>query len=646
MQDQALTISDTSILRTHSANNLVGRIVSVSGSQAIVLIKAQGIDQTQEEALDTSVAMGSFVKVVTPTTIIIGLVSGASVPVPAQNSLDAELRIAEIELLGELYVNEHGENEFRRGVSVYPTLEDRVYATDKTDLGEIFDLQDNETIKIGVIHQDKTIPAKVDVTDLIAKHFAVVGTTGTGKSCAVALILRAVLNQSPDTHLVLLDPHNEYSSSFGDQAEYISPTNLNLPYWLLTFEELSEVIVGPDKDKRRAETEVLRELVRQAKVVYSKNPTSRAAKSNSLLLKEQQTGNEPQISVDTPTPFRVSDVVSMLDQEMGRLEKSESTILYKRLKARFEALTTDTRYGFMFGGLTVTDSMSEVISRIFRIPMLGRPISIIDLSGVPSEIVNVVVSVIARMAFDLALWSEKSVPITLVCEEAHLYVPQDHSKGFEPTKRAIERIAKEGRKYGVSLCVISQRPSELDATIMSQCNTVFALRLTNEIDQQFVRTACSDSAMSMLEFLPTMGNAEAIAFGEGVPFPMRIILDRLPEDAIPATRDARSRQTVHVDMSKPDFLENVIERWRAQHRSQKDIVAEHVRQSAQPDNAQLQAPVQEPSAVQQQPARPSIRKQPVQAQAAAEPQPARQQPAAQQNPAPQRLTTKLTFRKQ
>ena len=578
MQNEAISTPSEEGLRRHSAANLVGRIVSVTGSQAIVLIKASGIDQSEEEALDTSCAMGSFVKVVTPTTIIIGLVSGASVPVPAQNSLDSELRIAEIELLGELYVNERGENEFRRGVSVYPTLEDRVYATDKHDLGEIFDLQDNQTIQIGTIHQDTSIPAKVDVRDLIAKHFAVVGTTGTGKSCAVALILRAVLARSPDTHLVLLDPHNEYSSSFGDQAEYISPTNLNLPYWLLTFEELSEVVVGSDKETRRAETEVLRELVRSAKIAYSKNPSSRAAKSSSLLLKEQTASTE-QISVDTPTPFRVSDVVSMLDQEMGRLDKSESTILFKRLKARFEALTTDTRYSFMFGGLTVTDSMSDVLSRIFRIPMEGRPISIIDLSGVPSEVVNVVVSVISRMAFDLALWSEKSVPITLVCEEAHLYVPQDHNMGFEPTKRAIERIAKEGRKYGVSLCVISQRPSELDATIMSQCNTVFALRLTNEVDQQFVRTACSDSAMSMLEFLPTMGNAEAIAFGEGVPFPMRIILDRLPEEAIPATRDARARQQAQVDLAQPGFLDKVIERWRAQHRSQKALVAEAVRQT-------------------------------------------------------------------
>ncbi len=171
---------------------------------------------------------------------------------------------------------------------------------------------------------------------------------------------------------------------------------------------------------------------------------------------------------------------------MGKLENKSDLAPYRNLKHRIETISQDGRYAFMFGSLTVYDGMTQVLSRIFRVPVNGKPITILELTGIPSEIVNVVVSVLCRMTFDFALWSEGQVPVTLVCEEAHRYVPANAALGFEPCKRAIAKIAKEGRKYGASLCIVTQRPAEIDPTILSQCNTVFALRMSNDRDQAIV----------------------------------------------------------------------------------------------------------------------------------------------------------------
>ncbi len=198
----------------------------------------------------------------------------------------------------------------------------------------------------------------------------------------------------------------------------------------------------------------------------------------------------------------------------------------------------------MFGSLTVYDGMTQVLSRIFRVPVNDKPITIVELTGLPTEIINVVVSVLSRMTFDFAHWSEGKVPLTLVCEEAHRYVPATPRLGFEPCKRAIAKIAKEGRKYGVALCIVSQRPAEIDPTILSQCNTVFALRMSNDRDQEIVTSAITDTGSGLLEFLPALGQREALAFGDGVALPVRIIFDELPAEACCRARPPRTSPSI------------------------------------------------------------------------------------------------------
>jgi hypothetical protein len=247
---------------------------------------------------------------------------------------------------------------------------------------------------------------------------------------------------------------------------------------------------------------------------------------------------------------------------MGKLENNNNLAPYKRLKRRIEGLVADPRYAFTFRNQASPDSIQNIIGRIFRIPVAGKPISILDLSGIPSEALNIVVAVVSRLAFELAMWSERKIPILLVCEEAHRYIPADTTLGFNSTRRAISRIAKEGRKYGVSLAIISQRPSELEPSTLSQCSTIFSMRLSNEVDQNFVKAAVPDGAAELLSFLPSLGTAETMVFGESVNLPMRVILNTLAEEYRPHSSSASFSELWGGEEVTDEFMLKVFNQWR------------------------------------------------------------------------------------
>ncbi|MEO1649947.1 MAG: DUF87 domain-containing protein, partial [Pseudomonadota bacterium] len=537
-----------------SADNSIGRIVSVTGSKAIVLLDN---DQNGKEIpVSERPEMGTLLGISQANTTVLAIVSALSVPVPAHSDGDKEVWIAELGLVGELTHGKNGDvGSFNRGVTVYPSLGDRVRVASKSELRQAFVGSSHDAVRVGGIRQDSTIPAMVRVDDLLGKHFAILGTTGTGKSCTTALILRSILNENPNAHIVLLDPHNEYATAFKEWAEVISPRNLQLPYWLLNFEELVEVIIG-ETNGRKAEIETLQELIPIAKSRY----TTQRKETGASARRTNEGGGR--YSVDTPVPYRMSDVLGLIEERMGKLENKHDLQPYKQLKSRIEAISRDARYSFMFGNVTVYDGMAQILGRLFRVPVNDKPITILELTGLPTEIVNVVVSVLCRMTFDFALWGEGHVPVTLVCEEAHRYVPAKANTGFEPAKRSIAKIAKEGRKYGASLCIVTQRPAEIDPTILSQCNTVFALRMSNDRDQQIVQSAVSDTGSGLLEFLPALGQREAIAFGDGVALPVRIKFDELAKENLPRSSTARFSEKWQSSIGDADFLDRVVERWR------------------------------------------------------------------------------------
>ena len=533
----------------------IGRIVSVTGSKAIVLLDNQKDGQVLQ--LSERPEMGTLMAIPQNDTTVLAIVSALSVPVPAQGENDVEIWIAELGLVGELRASEDGARvSFNRGVTVYPSLGDRVRVASTEQLEHAFCGDMQGSVRVGGIRQDANIPAMVKVDDLLGKHFAILGTTGTGKSCTTALILRSILEKNPNAHVVLLDPHNEYATAFKDWGEVISPRNMQLPYWLLNFEELIEVLIG-GSDGRKQEIEILQELIPIAKGNYSSGRNG-GKDGHSL----RRSGDNGRYTVDTPVPYRMSDIIAMIDDRMGRLENKKDLHPYRQLKQRIEMISHDGRYAFMFGQLTVYDGMAQILGRIFRVPVNSKPITILELTGLPSEIVNVVVSVLCRMTFDFALWGEGHIPVTLVCEEAHRYVPANPNSGFEPCRRSIAKIAKEGRKYGASLCIVTQRPAEIDPTILSQCNTVFALRMSNDRDQQIVQSAVSDTGSGLLEFLPALGQREAIAFGDGVTLPVRLRFDMLPPNALPRSSTARFSEKWQSSLGDEEFLTRLVERWR------------------------------------------------------------------------------------
>ncbi len=308
-------------------------------------------------------------------------------------------------------------------------------------------------------------------------------------------------------------------------------------------------MIGADREDRETDTVILRQAILEAKRRYYIDEDS-----------------PHYITADTPVPYRLSDVTQQIDQALGKLDKPTDSAPYLRLKERLSSLQSDKRFSFMFQGITVRDNMATIISRIFRLPVAGKPVTIFDLSGVPSEILNVVISLICRLTFDFALWSDRALPMLLVCEEAHRYVTQDTTQGFEATKRVLGRIAKEGRKYGVSLCLVSQRPSDLAVGILSQCNTIFAMRMSNQKDQEFVSGTLSESAIGLLDSLPTLRTAEAIVVGEGVSVPVRLRFDLLSEDRMPMSGTASFSAAWEKDDKNTDFAKMIIERWRRQRR--------------------------------------------------------------------------------
>lgn len=531
----------------------IGEVVSVNGSHALVMLDEDrpDLDRIHRPQL------GAILSVDTGTCIVLGLVSAMSVPAPSLDSGAKDLRIIELELIGEFTKpTAKAPARFRRGVSTYPTLHDEVQLAAREELAALFAANGSASVRIGVVKQDVAIPATVSVNDLFSRHCAILGTTGSGKSCAITLMLQAVLQRYHQGHIVILDPHNEYSHCFGADAVVFDTTSLTLPYWMLTFEELVEILY-PGRVNCTEEVEILSDLIPVAKKMNMGGSTA-----NAKLMADRREGAN--ITVDTPVPYRISELLTLIDKTLGSLENTRATAPYKRLRARLHGISQDGRYAFMFGGLTVQDTMAQFLGQLFRIPVDNSPISIIELGGLPAEVAQVIVSVVARLAFEFGLWSHGAAPIAIIVEDAHRYAPAQENVGFGPTRKALVRIAKEGRKVGVSLWVASQRPTELDGTILSQCNTIFAMRLANQSDQEALRAAIPDASTSLLSCLPSLGLGEAIAVGEGVPLPTRIRFDALPRESVPRSLTASFTDGWSVDVDDPSFIARIVEQWRAQ----------------------------------------------------------------------------------
>ena len=418
----------------------LGRVLSVSGSQSQVRLAAS--------ANEVRATVGKFLGIRAGLAMVVGVITKIAVE-PSRD----DTAVASVDMLGEIKDDERGRSFFQRGVTEYPMIGDDVGMLQQSHLRLIFDLSGPGTIDIGTLQQDQTIPACINVDDMVRKHFAVFGTTGVGKSSGVAVLLRQILDARPDLRMFLIDPHNEYANCFDDRAQVLSPKNLRLPFWVFNFEEIVDVFFRgrPGVDE---EVEILSELIPIAKVMFQ--PTNGPAARRIVRNDPKSSG----VTVDTPVPYRLEDLIRLIDERMGKLENRAAWAKYHRLITRIETARNDPRYGFMFDNANVGgDTMVETLSVLFRLPPQGMPVTIMQLAGFPAEVVDSVVSVLLRMAFEFGLWSDGAFPLLCVCEEAHRYAPADRSVGFGPTRKAVSRIAKEGRKYGVFLGLVTQRPA-------------------------------------------------------------------------------------------------------------------------------------------------------------------------------------------
>lgn len=528
----------------------MGVIFQISGRSSQVLIPLDSIDALSRHP-DPCIAMagqvGSQVKICMGTRWTI-----ASVRSLILDRRDSTRLVADIDFLGE------GDEEFgtgniinfRRGVTRYPAPGTEIFPVSSEDMSQIYAANGDSHVQIGTIFPTAETRATLDVDALLGKHFALLGSTGTGKSTSAALILHRICDMSPKGHIVMIDPHGEYSAAFASNGAVYDTTNLALPYWLMNFEEHCEVLLTSHGKDRDIDRDIL------AKCLFAARAKNRMAEGMTRL------------TVDSPVPYLLSDLTTIISNEMGKLEKGTNSLPYMRLKTRIDELKSDPRYSFMFSGMLVADSMQAFIAKIFRLPASGRPISIIDTSAMPSEITSVVVSVLSRLIFDYAIWArgEPKRPILLVCEEAHRYIPSDRNGAGQSVRKILERIAKEGRKYGVSLGLITQRPSDLAEGVLSQCGTIISMRLNNDRDQQYVKAAMPEGARGFLDSIPALRNRECIICGEGVSVPIRVALDDLEEGRRPASADPSFSRLWQEEGGEEDILGRTISRWRNQGR--------------------------------------------------------------------------------
>ena len=503
--------------------------------------------------------IGTYVKILAGNITTFGLVD--SVSNTPSNAVDSSLlynlgsRFLTVTLVGEKI----GNRKFEKGIGLYPTINDEVHLVTEKDLFDIYGCaNDNkDLLALGKHSSSENLDVFLDVHKLVLRHSAIMGSTGSGKSNSVVSIIKSLNNQLKNSRMILIDPHGEYASAFPNAKVFrIGDQNrpLYVPFWLMTYDELAYFLVGAKPaDDARPEYRTLREMILQAK------------KENCKLAAGDV--NPDFITADSPIPFDIRQIwyeinrrvyatydnktnqtkeTECLEQEgdaedlipakfkpysMGATApfKSNDVIFFayeKKLLARLK----DSRYDFMFypGDYRTGNSGKDLHDLLIDWISGEERLTILDLSNVPFEVIDITVGLITRFLYDSMFWGRfeqntgRNRPLLIAYEEAHSYLGKNNNTIY--AKDAVERVFKEGRKFGVGAMVISQRPSELSETILAQVGTFIALRLTNSSDQSIVKSMAPDNMNSLINLLPSLRIGEAVVVGEAINIPSRVKL--------------------------------------------------------------------------------------------------------------------------
>ncbi len=523
----------------------IGTVTSVSSSSLSAIMKSSKNGQ-----LESSVSgrIGTFVTIPDGTYTIVGMVSSvrtdANRMATGPDQMTTGHRIMDIQLIGTVR-----DGAFTRGLSTYPLIGAPVLGSDTASLKSIFSAYRNMEFSLGLLPQLDKERLYIDPNKFFSKHIALFGSTGSGKSCTAASILQKVTSLE-NTHVVLLDLHGEYGPAFFDTGNLINITDIELPYWLMNFDELVETLIDESESSAMNQMMVMKEAILDSK------------RGKNLGLKDY-------LTVDTPVFFDFLDVsarMRSLDTERT-LSGKEGPFYgqFTRFLVRLESKLTDKRYEFLFRpkNYRSSDTFPSLLTRLFALDSNKR-VTIIDLSRVPFDVINVLVSLLGRIIFDFNVWNEArhDFPILVVFEEAHAYLST--SGKSHAARKTVERIAKEGRKYGVSCMIISQRPAEISETITAQCNNFIAMRLLNPNDQAYVRKLLPDALSNLMDVLPTLQQGEAYIIGDSVPVPSRILID-VPSPR-PSSGDVKFYERWRKKQAETN-VNTVVEKWWKQERS-------------------------------------------------------------------------------
>ncbi|MCG6966021.1 MAG: DUF853 family protein [Chromatiaceae bacterium] len=455
------------------------------------------------------------------------------------------------------------DGQFFRGVGRYPPLDTPVYMAESRQLEAMFDSVRRYGLHLGRLSQRAELRVFVDPNLLFNRHLAILGQSGSGKSWAVSSLLQRTVKLMPKAHIVLLDLHGEYGwrdakghfhSAFpSDMVRHVDARSLEIPYWLLTYAELVDLLIDRSDPNASLQISFMREVL------------------HGLRRKDNEDLGIDRLSVDSPVQFSLKELYlhfKQANEQQFDFGKTKGPLFgaFDEFLVRFQAMFNDSRYDFLLRPKRRIKShdLEELLRDFIGLGDPKRQITVIDLSPVPHDVRPTVSAQIGRLAFEFNYWNpqRRDFPILLVCEEAHQYIPREADKQHQGSRRAMERIAKEGRKYAVGLCVVSQRPTELSETVLSQCSNFVCLRTTNPQDQEYIRKLMPEGEQDLADVLTTLRRGEALAVGEAIPLPTRVRL--YPPDPAPASSDAPVAESWKNGPDDVDVAGIVDHWWRQQ----------------------------------------------------------------------------------
>jgi hypothetical protein len=474
---------------------------------------------------------------------------------------DDTARMLRLLPLGEI----SSDGRFFRGVGHYPPLGTPVYMAQSAQLDAMFDAVRRHGLHLGRLSQREELRVFVEPNLLFSRHLAILGQSGSGKSWAASSLLQRTVKLMPKAHIVVLDLHGEYGwrdehnnfhSAFPvDIVRHVDARSLEIPYWLLTYSELVDLLIDRTDPNASLQISFMREVL------------------HSLRKKGNESLGIDRLSVDSPVYFSLKELYlhfKQANEQQFDFGKTKGPLFgaFDEFLVRFQSMFNDSRYDFLFRPKRRTKSLDleDLLRDFIGLGEPKRQITVIDLSPVPHDVRPTVSSQIGRLAFEFNYWNpqRREFPILLVCEEAHQYIPREAEDGqHEGSRREMERIAKEGRKYAVGLCVISQRPTELSETVLSQCSNFICLRTTNPQDQEYIRKLMPEGEQDLADVLTTLHRGEALAVGEAIPLPTRLQL--YPPNPAPTSSDAPVADSWK---SGPDDLDvaRIVDHWWRQQR--------------------------------------------------------------------------------